>query len=258
MTCKRWEGTAYSQPATASLPEFRVNPAPPFSKVGVDFDGPLFVKERGKMMRKVYVFLFSCCVTRGLHLDLVEDLSTPTFLRCLRKFTARRGTPTLIVSDNAKTFKGAEKAMRALFRNPEVRKELGNKGIEWRFNLARAPWWGGFFERMVKGVKRCLKKVIGNARLSCDEMLTVLLEIEGTLNSRPLTYDNNNPTEEVLTPSHLIYGRRLQSLPKLQEPEEDLEEGKETYKKVQVLDQEDATFLEKVATGIFNSSAGES
>ena len=74
-------------------------------------------------------------MTRALHLDLVEDLSTPTFLRCLRKFTARRGTPSLIVSDNAKTFKGAEKEMRTLFRHPEVRAELENKGIEWRFKV---------------------------------------------------------------------------------------------------------------------------
>ena len=115
VTCNNWEGTAFTQPATASLPEFRVNPALPFSKIWVDFAGPMYVKGRGKQLKKVYVCLFSCCVARALHLDLVEDLSTATFLRCLRKLTARRGTPTLIVSDNAKTFKGAEKDIRALF-----------------------------------------------------------------------------------------------------------------------------------------------
>ena len=153
VTCKKWEGTAFTQPATASLPEFRVNLAPPFSRVGVDFAGPMYVKGRGKQLKKAYVCLFSCCVTRALHLDLVEDLSTPTFLRCLRKFTARRGTPALIVSDNAKTFKGAEKEIRSLFRHPEVRAELDNKGIEWRFNIARAPWWG---EKVIeKGHWKC-------------------------------------------------------------------------------------------------------
>ena len=98
-----------------SLPEFRVNLAPPFSRVRVDFAGPMYVKGLGKQLKKVYVCLFSCCVTRALHLDLVEGLSTPTFLRCLRKFTGRRGTPTLIVSDNTKTFKGAEEEIRTLF-----------------------------------------------------------------------------------------------------------------------------------------------
>ena len=229
VTCKKWEGTAFTQPVTASLLEFRVNLAPPFSRVGVDFAGPMYVKGRGKQLKKVYVCLFSCCVTRALHLDLVEDVSTPTFLRCLRKFTARRGTPALIVSDNAKTFKGAEKEMRTLFRHPEVRAELDNQGIEWRFNIARAPLWGGFFEMMVKSVKQCLKKFIGNARLSFDEMLTVLVEVEGTLNSRPLTYNDDNPSEEVLTPSHLIHGRRIHSLPEVLESEEEFGENSATY-----------------------------
>ena len=83
---------------------------------------------------------------------------------CLRKFTARMGTLTLIVSDNAKTFKRTEKELQTLYRHPEIIAELENRRIEWRFNLERAPWWGGFFERMVGSVKRCLQKVIGNAR----------------------------------------------------------------------------------------------
>ena len=94
-----------------------------------------------------------------------------TFKRCLRRFIARRGIPALIVSDNAKTFKGTEKQLRTLFRHPQVREEMQNHRIEWRFNLERAPWWGGFFERMVGCVKRCLKKVLGNARLTYDELL---------------------------------------------------------------------------------------
>lgn len=42
---------------------------------------------------------------------------------------------------------------------------------------------------MVGSTKRCLRKVLGNARLSFDELLTVVVEVEGTLNKRPLTYD---------------------------------------------------------------------
>ena len=62
---------------------------------------------------------------------------------------------------------------------------------------------------MVQSVKRCLRKLIGNAKLSFDEMFTVLVGVEGTFNSRPLTHDEDNPIEEVLAPSHLIYGRRI-------------------------------------------------
>ena len=150
---KKIEGRPFTQPSTTSLPEFRVRP---FSKVGVDFAGPLFVKGKGAQMRKIYSALFTCCVMRAVHLELVEDLSVETFKRCLRRFIARRGIPALIVSDNVKTFKGMEKQLRTCFRQPQVKDEMQNHLIEWRFNLERAPWWGGFFERMVGCVKRCL------------------------------------------------------------------------------------------------------
>ena len=100
-----------------------------------------------------------------------------------------------------------------MFDDPEIKNDLEHTKTEWRFNLERAVWWGGFLERMVGCVKTCLRKVLGNAKLTFDELLTAVIEIEGTLNSRPLTYSYDEINEEVLTPSHLIYGRRLKSLP---------------------------------------------
>ena len=224
VTCKRWQGPAYSAPKVAPLPEFRVREVPAFSKVGIDFAGPLNVKVSGEGTRKVYIAIFSCCVTRALHLELVHDLSAETFQRALRRFSARRGTPSLIVSDNAKTFKATEKALEKIQNHPEFRANLDNLKIEWKFNLERAPWWGGFFERMVGSVKRCLRKVLGNARLTSDELLTVLVEIEATLNS--LTYEYDELDEEALTPSHLIFGRRIKSMP--YEPIEEEMEGEDS------------------------------
>ena len=112
-----------------------------FNKVGVDFAGHLYVKT-SKTMRKVYIALFSCCVTRALQLELVEDLTAPAFRRCLRRFTAARGTPSMIISENAKTFKAVSKSLKQLFSHPEVRSDLEVQRIQWRFNLERAPWWG--------------------------------------------------------------------------------------------------------------------
>ena len=85
--------------------------------------------------------------------------------------------PSLIVSDNAKTFKAAERAIGRLFNQPKVKAELQTKRVMWRFNLERASWWGGFFERMVRSVKQCLRKVLGNAKLTVEELTTVLIEI---------------------------------------------------------------------------------
>ena len=187
VVCKKLEGRPCSVTKVADLPKFRIREVAPFSNVGIDFAGPLFAKCCSKSSRKVYIALFTCCVTRALHLELVRDLSAETFLCCLRKFAARRGMPDLIVSDNAKTFKASERAITRLFNEPKVKAELQNKRVTWRFNLERAPWWGGFFERMVRSVKRCLRKVLGNAKLTVEELSTVLVEVEGTLNARPLT-----------------------------------------------------------------------
>ena len=76
-------------------------------------------------------------------------------------------------------------------------------------------------------MKRCLRKVLGNARLTFDELFTVLIEVEGTLNSRPLTYDYQEEGEEILTPSHLMFGRRIKTMP--DEIIEDEEEGETRY-----------------------------
>ena len=73
-------------------------------------------------------------------------------------------------------------------------------------------WWGGAFERMVQSTKRCLKKLMGRAHFSLDELTTALAEIEAVLNSRPLSYVPGD-MEKPISPSHLVVGRRILNLP---------------------------------------------
>ena len=209
--CKRLEGTAFPVPAYAPLPEFRVTQSLPFANIGIDFAGPIYYKTKEGMM-KSYIALFTCSVTRAVHLELTKDLTTSTFICSLRRFCARRGIPSIIVTDNAKTFKAAAKFLEKLNKDRMFSDFLEAKRIKWKFNLERAPWWGGHFERMVGEVKRCLRKTVGNAKLSLDELSTLLTEIENTLNARPLTYQGEEFDAEVLTPYHLMYGHRLSSL----------------------------------------------
>ena len=75
------------------------------------------------------------------------------------------------------------------------------------------PWWGGMFERLIRSVKRCLRKIIGQARLSYNELTTAIVEVEAVINSRPLTYVATDNLDEPLTPSHLLTGCRILSLP---------------------------------------------
>ena len=81
--------------------------------------------------------------------------------------------------------------------------------------MDRVPWWGGFFKRMIQNAKRSLRKTLRNAKLDYDELHTILVEVEGALNSRPLTYVSSDDVEEPLTPFHLIYGRGILSLAKV-------------------------------------------
>ena len=96
-----------------------------------------------------------------------------------------------------------------------------------RVQLRQGTLVGGFFERTgVASVKDCLRKTLGNARLSYEELLTVLAEVECTLNARPLTYEYNEVEQEVLTPSHLIYGPRIKTLPdEIVEPDDVVSEA---------------------------------
>ena len=82
--------------------------------------------------------------------------------------------------------------------------------INWKFNLENAPWFGGMWERLVASVKRCIKKVVGTKRITYVELQTLINEIELILNNRPIGVDYEDDMEDVLTPNHLLFGRRLE------------------------------------------------
>lgn len=212
--CRKFEGRPYKAPQPPPLPMCRVKEDPAFTHTGVDFAGPLFIRaSQPSQPNKVWIALFTCYVTRAVHLDVVPDQSTPSFIRCLKRFAARRGLPSRFISDNGKTFKAAAKYLDTVFKDGSVQAYLTGLGVTWQFNVERAPWWGGAFERMVRSTKRCLRKLIGRAQFSHDELSTALAEIESVINSRPLSYISTDDIEEPLTPSHLIVGRRILNLP---------------------------------------------
>ena len=96
-----------------------------------------------------------------------------------------------------------------MFTSQENQSFCAKQGITWKFNLDGAPWWGGFWERLVGMVKSCLKKSIGREKLSFTELLTVLFEVENVLNNRPLCFVYDDDVSDILTPNCLLYGRNL-------------------------------------------------
>jgi hypothetical protein len=140
-------------------------------------------------------------------------MTTAAFIRALRRFVARRSTPSLMISDNGSTFVSAVDNIRSILKTESVKHYLANKQIQWHFMPKRAPWFWGFYERLIGLTKTTLKKVLGHACVNLDELSTVLTEIEAVINDRPLTYVASAPGEVVpLTPAHLVSGRMITPL----------------------------------------------
>ena len=118
-------------------------------------------------------------------------------------------------SDNRRTFIGAAQWIKQVMLDEKFQNFLTYQRIKWQFNLSRAPWWGGQFERMVRVVKGALYKCIGNGLLSWTELQEVLLDIEVALNNRPLSYMDVDIQLAILTPISLLYGQR-NMLPELE------------------------------------------
>ncbi|XP_077867856.1 uncharacterized protein LOC144357604, partial [Saccoglossus kowalevskii] len=211
VVCKRVDGSAYSKPIPAPLPKFRVQQTVPFSTIGIDYTGHLLVKDTiTQSIVKVYICLFTCRVSRAVHLELVRDLSTESFLQALRRFAARRSTPTLIVSDNASTFVSTANELQKISTDTMVLQYLSENRITWRFTPKRSPWCGGLFKRMISITKTSLKKILGRACVSYTELATIITEIECAINARPLTHVASDISDlNPLTPSQLINGREI-------------------------------------------------
>ena len=209
-----------------NLPEIRINQAEPFEYTGIDYCGPFYVKQRDFRNRgkdKVWVVVFVCMVVKAVHLEVVRDLSTLTFIAALRRFCSRKGYPHFISSDNAKNFVGAKNELNEiydLFKTEHFKSEIKNYceqwQIKWNFIPPLAPHMGGLWESTVKLFKHHFKRVAGNSLLTKDQFDTLIVEIESCLNSRPITPISNDPNDlQALTPGHFLIGRPLRNLPEI-------------------------------------------
>uniref|UniRef100_A0ABD2X9A7 Integrase catalytic domain-containing protein n=1 Tax=Trichogramma kaykai TaxID=54128 RepID=A0ABD2X9A7_9HYME len=186
VNCRRHAAKTVTTPATC-LPEDRVRDADVFEVTGVDYAGPLYLRDG----TKAWICLFTCAVYRPVHLELVSSLSTENFLDALRRFISRRGRPRIIYSDQGTNFRGADNLL-SMVNWDKIQAECSTKRISWRFNPPAAPWWGGWWERLVRLVKDLLKRSLGRSSLNYEEMTTVLCECEAIINARPISYSSDD------------------------------------------------------------------
>ncbi|KAL4108119.1 hypothetical protein QTP88_018370 [Uroleucon formosanum] len=214
-----------AKPYMADLPDTRVQQRRPFERVGVDYAGPLQMRElslRKSRVVKIYVSVFVCFCTKAVHLEVVTDLSTDAFLAAFDRFIARRGLPSDVFSDCGTNFIGADRQLRMLLESPEGQAAIANTraACVWHFNPPSAPHFGGLWEAAVRSTKRLLVRVIGTHIFTYEEFSTVLARVEAILNSRPLTPASSDPHDlDCLTPGHFLIGQPLLAIPPRSNPE---------------------------------------
>ncbi|XP_075157800.1 uncharacterized protein LOC142231065 [Haematobia irritans] len=222
MSCLRYSAK-FCRQVMGNLPAVRLNVTRPFKHSGVDYAGPITIKNSSlssSIMSKGYICLFICMVTKAIHLETVSNLTTNSFLAAFRRFVSRRGVCTDIYSDCGTNFVGASKELRVLYNKDrkslpdDIRKALCLQGTEWHFIPPASPHFGGLWEAGVKSVKYHLKRVIKDRVLSFEELSTLLCQIESCLNSRPLCPLSSDPSDlDALTPAHFLIGEPTVCIP---------------------------------------------
>ena len=214
--CRRLQGRPLSE-KMADLPADRVvSDMPPFSFVGFDCFGPLFVKH-GRGTAKRYGVLFTCLTIRAVHIELAHSLTTDSFINALRRFMSRRGNVKEMRSDNGTNFVGAERELRveiARWNQDQIHNFLLQRSIKWTFNTPSASHQGGVWERQIRSARKILYALTSQQILDDERLSTLLCEVENVINSRPLTTVSSDPRDlNPITPNLLLLQRSCPTLP---------------------------------------------
>ncbi|KAK7891694.1 hypothetical protein WMY93_023657 [Mugilogobius chulae] len=203
MECRKWRAQP-KVPRMADLPPSRLRlHRPAFYSTGMDCFGPYLVTI-GRRREKRWGIIFKCMTTRAVHLDLLSSLDTDSFLMAFRRFSARRGKPFELISDQGTNFRGGERELRETFAalHPELQAQLAKAQVEFHFNPP--------MPHILEGV--------GRERFAPETGTS-----KGMLNSKPLGYVSSDIADlDPVTPNSLLLGRPDSSLPQVVYPESEL------------------------------------
>ena len=199
----------------ADLPTERVVPSAPFTHVGVDVFGPWTVVSRktrgGVANSKRWAVVFTCLAIRAVHIEIIEEMSSSSFINALKRFTSLRGPVSEFRSDRGTNFVGAAKELNleTLFvEDKEVSSFLQTNSIAWKFNPPAASHMGGVWERMIGVIRRILDSMLLDMRrkpLTHEVLCTLMAEVCAIVNSRPIVPVSHDPESAfLLTPSVLL------------------------------------------------------
>ena len=161
--------------------------------------------------------LYTCLVTRAIHIEVVQSMDTDSFVNSMRRFVARIGLPEMIRSDNGTNFVGGNKELSqpiSQWNQRQIHESLLQNGIKWVFNPPSGSHHGGAWERCIRKVRKVLSAVMKEQTLDDEGLTTLMCEVELVVNSRPITKSSDDPTDaEAFTPNYLLLLRSGPSLP---------------------------------------------
>ncbi|GFU64411.1 integrase catalytic domain-containing protein [Trichonephila clavipes] len=179
LKCNKFKTSTTTPQLMGNLPKHRATLERPFFSCGIDYAGPVLIKcnkGRGTKSTKGYIALFVCLATKAVHIEAVGDLTTDSFIAALRRFSARRGAPRHIYSDNGTNFVGARrnldeirKLWLSLPTNEAISYYLSKSSIDWHFIPPSSPHFGGIWESGIRSVKFHLKRVLGETILTFED-----------------------------------------------------------------------------------------
>lgn len=158
------------------------------------------------------------------HLEFVDNLTAISFINAFRRFIARRGTPKFILSDNATNFVLASKVLRTQFLPEDddaINEYFSKERIEWKHTVDYAPWQGALYERLIGIIKNNFRRTLSGRKLTFENFVTFLVEVEGVINARPLTYvDDEN--HSIIRPIDFIQPHIRPGLPNASDSDGDV------------------------------------
>lgn len=215
VTCRKLRRPTEEQ-KMANLPDDRTEPSAPFSFCGMDCFGPYIIK-KGRQEIKRYGLIITCLCCRGIHIEMLDDMSTDALINALRCFIAIRGHVRQIRCDQGSNFIGAKNEFEAAGKPAKLEQFLSEKQCEFLLNSPSSSHAGGVWERQIRTVRSILDATIllSNGRLDDASLRTFFYEAMSIVNSRPLTVDsiNDQDAPEPLTPNHLITMKSKVALP---------------------------------------------
>ncbi|XP_033103301.1 uncharacterized protein LOC117106074 [Anneissia japonica] len=202
----------------ANLPEDRLEYGEaPLTNAGMDYFGPLEVKQGRSSVK--YGVVFACMACKAIHLEVADSLDIDACVNAIRRFVSRPGPVKLVRSDNGTNIVGAQREMKQeiqKWNQSNIHDSLLQRGIDWVFNPPSGSHHGGIWERQIRSIRKIMCSLVREQSLTHDTLVTFMCEVEAIINGRPITKSQEDPNDlEPLSPNHLLQLKSSKNLPPL-------------------------------------------